>query len=510
MEQKYCSITVDAAAKVAFANRTTFCIGTGRMGLALHQEYQEQLKAVQKLCHFSHIRGHGLFHDDMAIYQTYKDEQGREQVQYQFTYLDRVMDSYLENGLEPFIELGFMSGELASSPQTLFYWKAHTVPPKDDSAWQKLVQATLRHLMERYGAERVVTWPIEVWNEPNLPGFWENADKPKYLHLYEVTVQAVKAVDERFKVGGPAICGGSGSQEWVRDFLAFCLEKHLPVDFVTRHAYMGQQPEHKGRYLYHEMCAVDNTVAEMRVTREVIDSFPAFAGIPMHITEFNTSYNPFCPIHDTVLNAAVMAEFLAKMGDVADSYSYWTFGDVFEEQGVPATPFHGGFGLMANGMIAKPTLWTFAWFANLQGQCVYRDDNLLVMSRENGSYEGIAWNASRDAWSTLCEDIALPVADGRYVLLTEEIAPGIGDPVKMWHEMGEPASLTRAQLTALQNTAHPLSTSSVKEAENGKVQVQLSLKERAVMHFTLEKAPLAPEFGYEYDWYENHPAKEAK
>ena len=40
--------------------------------------------------------------------------------------------------------------------------------------------------------------------------------------------------------------------------------------------------------------------------------------------------------------------------------SYWTFGDVFEEMGVPFTPFHGGFGLVANGCITKPTFWTFA------------------------------------------------------------------------------------------------------------------------------------------------------
>ena len=68
---------------------------------------------------FQHIRGHGLFCDDMAIYQ--ESEDGVPE--YNYTYLDRVMDSYLELGLRPFLELGFMPEKMASGKQTIFYWK---------------------------------------------------------------------------------------------------------------------------------------------------------------------------------------------------------------------------------------------------------------------------------------------------------------------------------------------------------------------------------------------------
>jgi len=34
--------------------------------------------------------------------------------------------------------------------------------------------------------------------------------------------------------------------------------------------------------------------------------------------------------------------------------SYWTFSDVFEEQGVVKTPFYGGFGILAERGIPKP------------------------------------------------------------------------------------------------------------------------------------------------------------
>ena len=97
-------------------NKVDFCVGTGRMGLALQKEYIEQLKFVQENIGFSHIRGHGLFSDDMAIYQRRVDWFTKEEtIEYNFTYLDRVMDAYLERNIVPFLELGFMPKAMASA-----------------------------------------------------------------------------------------------------------------------------------------------------------------------------------------------------------------------------------------------------------------------------------------------------------------------------------------------------------------------------------------------------------
>ena len=96
-------IIVKKEDRAFFHNHVDYCIGTGRMGLALTKEYQEQLKLVQAEIGFKHIRGHGLFCDDMAIYQEY-EENGVKKAEYNFTYLDRVMDSYLEAGIRPFLE----------------------------------------------------------------------------------------------------------------------------------------------------------------------------------------------------------------------------------------------------------------------------------------------------------------------------------------------------------------------------------------------------------------------
>lgn len=495
-------IVITEKSRAFFHNNVDFCVGTGRMGLALTQEYMDQLKLVQEEIGFQHIRGHGLFCDDMAIYQEY-EEDGAKKAEYNFTYLDRVMDAYRSVGISPFLELGFMPYKMARGTQTLFYWKGNTTPPADYDAWCRMVQALLRHLMERYGADEVVTWPIEVWNEPNLPGFWENADMAEYFKLFHKTFEAIKAVDKRFQVGGPAICGVK-DEEWLRAFLEYCRDNKLAIDSVTRHHYTIDLPDEVGHYSYSKLIPAKDGFANLQASRDIIDSFAEYKGLPMHITEFNTSYTPKGVIHDTNLNAAAIALQLSRLGDVNESYSYWTFGDVFEEAGVPFTPFHGGFGLVADGCIPKPTFWTFVFFKKLKeggGECVYKDDNMVLMKREDGSFRGVAWNIVEHAANSSEVrklKFSLP-AGGGYCLLTKTVDEKICNPLKVWHDLGEPASLSKEQRKLLVEAAKPLIRTKRKEAEDGQLKVKLTLERNAVVYFEVQPGEVTPDRGYHYD-----------
>lgn len=487
--------------RVGFHNAVDYCVGTGRMGLALQREYFEQLKLVQKYIGFEHIRGHGLFHDDMAIYRETRDRffdpDSPVHREYCFTYLDFVMDSYREVGLKPFIELGFMPKSLARGDNRVFVWQGHTSPPKDYGLWKELIQATLRHLMERYGADEVVTYPVEVWNEPNLPGFWEKADMQEYFRLFDESFAAVKEVDPRFKVGGPAVCGGS-DELWISSFMNHCEEKGIMPDFITRHHYTTEQPDRQGHYVYQELMDPEAGFANLRTTRDIIDSHPQYKGLPIHITEFNTSYSPDNPIHDTNQNAAFLCHQLSRLGDVNESYSYWTFGDIFEENGVPYAPFHGGFGLVANGCIPKPTFWSFAFFKAIKGgECVHRSDEAVVV-KCGDTYKGVMWNHGRTRTGReISLSFSLP-AEGDFCLVTKTVDEETCNPLKVWHDMGEPRSLNAAQKELLQHSAYPLVKSRRLSAE-GKLELSFELSEFAVEYFELMPAPLTPDRGFDYN-----------
>ena len=526
-------IRVKAGDKASFHNQVDYCIGTGRMGLALHKEYHDQLKLVQDYIGFQHIRGHGLFCDDIGIYQQHRenpwDKESPYEVEYNFTYLDRVMDDYRSLGLKPFLELGFMPYGMASGTQTIFYWKGNTTPPKEYEEWKKMVQALLRHLIERYG-EDAYTFPIEVWNEPNLPGFWYKADMEEYFKLFKESFYAIKEVSERFRVGGPAVCGGT-DEKWISAFMEFCHKNKIPVDFVTRHHYTTELPERDGHYGYAELMNEEDGFANLKTTRDIIDKYKEYKGLQIHITEYNTSYIPNCPLHDTNQNAAYIAKQLSRLGDGNESYSYWTFGDVFEEQGIPFTPFHGGFGLVANGCIPKPTFWTFVFFKNLkrgEGKCVHKDDNSVIMRMKDGSFRGVLWNDTRQrAGKDFTVNLSLETETGEYAILTKRVDEDTCNPLKLWHDLGEPANPDAATTELIKSAAQPFVRTMRRRAAGkpgadtgkdmaegaadgtknvpertvpvGTLEFAVDMPENAVVYFEARKAPVKSDRGYHYE-----------
>lgn len=457
-----------------FKNNATYCVGTGRLGLALQKEYIDHLAIVQKTIKFEYIRGHGLFCDDVGIYREY-EMNGEKHTFYNFTYLDRIMDTYLEHGIKPFLELGFMPAQLKTGDQTIFYWKGNVTPPASYEKWADLIEATLEHLIERYGRDEVVTWPVEVWNEPNIP-FWAGTME-EYFKLYDYSAKAVKKVDHRIQVGGPAICGVE-TELWLRSFFEHCIENESPLDFISRHCYTANHPTRVGHYTHHTLNEPTYMIEELKETREIMDDYPQIKDMPLHITEFNSSYNPTCPVHDTDFHAPYIARILSEAGEYADSYSYWTFSDVFEEADVPKSVFHGGFGLVALNSIKKPTFYAFEFFSQAGNELLYRDDNLLV-TKKGDKYVIIGWN-----WHDLRDGkrstdktyrLLLPSIGEQAIMIKKEIGGEHGNPLQTWSNLGKPRSLTDDQLEILQAAANPLQTDAKLVKKNGVYNVELEI-----------------------------------
>ena len=482
--------------RIPFNNNVDYCVGTGRLGLALTEEYLKELKFVQEMIGFSYIRGHGLFSDDVSIYHEY-EEDGETKVEYNYTYIDRIIDSFLSLNIRPYLELDFMPEKLASGTQTIFYWKGNTTPPKDYKKWTDMVVSLLKHLINRYGQE-VYSWPIEVWNEPNLPGFWLKADKEEYFKLFKETFIAIKRFDNRFKVGGPAICGVKDA-EWIKDFLLFCKKENLKPDKITRHHYTVEFPERIGHYDYSKLEDSEMRFDNLKSTRDIADSFDEFRGTPIHLTEFSTSYTPKGVIHDTNINAAYLAEQLSRLGDINEAYSYWTFGDVFEEQGVPDSLFHGGFGMVAAGIIPKPSFWTFYFYKQLKlfgTDCIHRDKSSVII-KNNDEYSGILWNIDREDYA---EEISFPVSDEReYTLITKTVDEVCCNPLKIWHDIGEPPYPAKEETELIKSGSSPLTESRIVKAENGLTKATFDVRKNGVVFFTLKKRAFTPDRGYDYE-----------
>ncbi|WP_406109998.1 xylan 1,4-beta-xylosidase [Streptomyces sp. NBC_01003] len=488
-------IRVPAESQGVLSEAWRACVGTGRLELALRRDYQDSLTLLQKEIGFRHIRGHGLFSDGMGVYRPY-EWQGARQVHHSFTYVDQVVDACLALGIRPFLELGFMPRELASGGQTVFWWQGNVTPPSSHREWADLVRATLTHLVDRYGLEEVRDWPVEVWNEPDLPDFWEGADQAAYHRLYEVTAHAVKDVDASLQVGGPALSPGA-DEGWLGRFAEFVERRDLPVDFVSRHAYTSGPAQPVPFGTYQTLAPAERLLEQFGAPRRELKG-TSLADLPVHITEFNSAYRPDNPVHDTAFHAAYLAPVLAAGGDLVDSFSYWTFSDMFEEVGVPTALFHGGFGLLTHRQVRKPTYHLYAFLARMGRDVLARGDDHLVTRHPDGRVTVLAWAPTGTDLHTL--RLSVPVGDaerGAVFLRRSSVDEERGNAYTAWRRMGSPRSPRPHQLDMLHDAAEP-----------GRCHLRLPIEEfRADVDLTLERhevtlVELSPVIEESPDWWD--------
>lgn len=434
-----------------------YCVGAGRASEGLRADWQEQLKLVQSQVGFKYIRFHGLLCDEMGVY--FEDKKGNPI--YNWQYIDKLYDFLLSVEIKPFVELSFMPTALASGDKTVFWWKANVTPPKDYKKWDDLIIALIKHLEERYGKEEVKTWPFEVWNEPDHPAFLSPNKFETYMQLYQHTANAIKSVSKDYLVGGPATAG----PQWVPDFIKYCGANNILLDFISTHKYgvIGgnglDEFGDKNLRISPNLNIIPNAVSSLK---KAIEN-SAFPNLPLHITEWSTSYSAVDLTHDTYFNAAYLLDVLKKTQGNATSMSYWTFTDVFEEHGPPQTPFHGGFGLVNLQNIKKPTFFAYKYLNDLSSTELNTvDSSSIICKDKKGNVQALFWNLTgidykntfnrdffgKEVPAKNMRDVILQIDNlksGRYHVAVYRIGYKMNDAYTRYIEMGRPSQITKAQ-----------------------------------------------------------------
>ena len=460
------TIVVDSGAPThPFPHFWEEMFGSGRAVLSLRDSYRRDMREVKQITDFRYVRFHAVFHDEFGIYD--EDEHG--QSVYNFSYLDQSYDGLLANGVRPFVELSFMPKKLASKEILHAFWyKQNVAPPKDYAKWDALITEFAKHLIERYGIDEVSQWYFEVWNEPNIDFWGGDPRQPTYWELYDHTVRALKAVNPRLRVGGPA----TAQAAWADAFIKHCNDNNVPVDFVSSHVYGNDKAEDV--FGTHEVIPRNQMVC--RAVSKVHDQIRASSmpKLPLIWSEFNASYMNEPAVTDTVYMGPWLADTIRQCDGLVDVMSYWTFSDVFEEQGVVKTPFYGGFGLIAAGGIPKPAFNAFKLLHELGDQRIaVNSDHVLVTRRSDGALVVAVWNYAPPETPGSARTITLrfkgATADEASVSMVD---PQHGDIHPAYEKMGSPRYPTAAQIRELRK-ASELPAAEMRHLQNGELTLTL-------------------------------------
>jgi xylan 1,4-beta-xylosidase len=451
------TVEIDATAKAhPFPHFWEQSFGSGRANLALRDAYRRDLEEVKGITDVKYVRFHGIFHDENGVY----DEDALGNPVYNWSYVDEIYDGLLARGVKPFVELSFMPKKLASAEfWHPFWYRPNISEPKDYAKWDAFMTAFAKHLIERYGIDEVASWYFEVWNEPNI-GFWAGFPPQKtYWNLYDHTALALKAVDKRLRVGGPS----TAQAAWVAEFIKHCKDKNIPFDFASTHVYGNDTADN----VFGTNEQIPRSQMVCRAVKKVHDEIKKSAApnTPLIWSEFNAAYDNTPPVTDSTYMGPWLASTIAQCDGLVDIMSYWSFSDVFEEQGVVKTPLYGGFGLIAAHNLPKPGFNAFKVLHKLGDERIpVSSDQVLATRGKDGSLVVAVWNY---APSGLTQDAdKADKAKSAPVTLTLKLKNSKaqtaqvsrvdrehGDLRPAYEKMGSPRNPTQAQIKALREAA---------------------------------------------------------
>jgi xylan 1,4-beta-xylosidase len=472
--QKPVAIVVDANAPLhPFPHFWEKMFGSGRAVLSLRDSYRRDLREVKQITDLDYVRFHAILHDEVGAY----DEDGQGHPVYNFSYVDQIYDGLLATGVKPFVELSFMPQKLAARNLLhVFWYKPNISPPKDWNKWDDLITTFTKHLIDRYGVDEVARWYFEVWNEPNLD-FWGGEPKQaSYWELYDHTARAIKNVNPRLRVGGPA----TAQAAWVDAFIKHCTENKIPMDFVSTHVYGNDRSE--------DVFGTNEDIPRNKMVCRAVDKVhkqieaSSVPNLPLIWSEFNASYKNEPEVTDSTYMGPWLAGTIRQCDGLVTLMSYWTFSDVFEEQGVVKTPFWGGFGIIAEDDIPKPAYNAFKLLHKLGGQRLALDsDSALVTRRVDGTLVLALWNYTPPGETGASRSLTLQFKNARPRLaILSRLDREHGDFHSVYEQMGSPRYPTQAQIQQLRGSAE-LPAPETHEVTNGELTLTLPAQSLALI-----------------------------
>jgi len=477
-----------------------------------------------------HVRTHNLMTSGDGSYSLkwgstnmYSEDKDGKPV-YDWTIIDRIFDTYIERGMKPLAQIGFMPEALSQRPQPYRHrWSPHgrdedfktgwASPPKDYDKWAELIYQWVRHSVARYGQKEVESWYWEVWNEPD--GYYLVAPdaKHEYFRMYDVAADAVKRALPTARIGGPHT---AGTGRFMDDFLEHVLhETNLatgktgaPLDFVAFHAKGAPR-------LVNGVVQMGMNVHFKHIDEgfTIIDKYPELKGIPVIIGESDPEgcaacgmqTNPENAYRNGTLYSSYTAASVAREYDIAARHGINLIGAVnwsfeFEDQ-----PWFAGFRDLATNGVNKPVLNVFRMLGMMRGDRVAvtgerpydaarimaggvrgeRTDIDALAARDEHTIAVMVWNYHDDDVIDAGSPVELHI-DGipaRQVRLRHfRIDNDNSNSYSAWKRMGSPARPTSAQVIELQKASElaQLGSTATLATPDGKATVDMQLPRQAV------------------------------
>ena len=445
---------------------------------------------------------------------------------YDWTIIDKIFDTYIERGMKPIAQIGFMPEALSTKPQPYRHnwspgnkyndiYTGWAYPPKDYTKWSELVYQWVKHSVQRYGKSEVESWYWELWNEPNI-GYWKGTTE-EYIKLYDYTADAVKRALPTAKIGGPEVTGPAWdvSEKFFKAFLDHIVsgknyvtgKTGAPLDFITFHA-KGDPKVVNGAVQMN----MGKQLRDIDKGFEIVASYPTLKQLPIIIGESDPEgcaacsedFHPQNAYRNGTVYSSYTAASFARKYDLAEARGVNLLGAVtwafeFEDQ-----PWFRGFRDLATNGVDKPVLNVFRMFGMMTGNRVAVNDGLAynyakIRDESIRGEPDVNALASKDAQSASVmvwnyHDDNLPAPDSPVTVAIKgipatkvqvhhyRIDKQFSNSYEVWKRMGSPKNPTAEQVAELEKAGQLQLMSSPEwlPIKNGEANLNFALPRQGV------------------------------
>ena len=455
-----------------------------------------------------------------------EDSQGKPI--YNWTIIDKIFDTYIERGMRPIAQIGFMPQALSTKPEPYKHtWspdlKHGTIytgwayPPKDYEKFANLVYEWVKHSVSRYGQKQVESWYWELWNEPDI-AYWQGTVE-EYIKLYDYASAAVKRALPTAMIGGPETTGPGSPRAalFLKTFLdhivggtnAVTGKTGAPLDFITFHA--KGQPQLVNGVVQMNM---GKQLRDIDKAFEIIASYPTLKNLPIIIGESDPEgcaacsedFSPQNAYRNGTMYASYTAASFARKYDLAASRGVnlrgavtWAFE--FEDQ-----PWFRGFRDLATNGVDKPVLNVFRMFGMMQGNRVevnkdlpydylkIRDSSVrgdkpdvnALAAKDSRSASVMVWNY-HDLNNTAVAPTPVQLTvnglpSGKISMKHYRIDQQNSNSYEVWKKMGSPNNPTTSQIAELEKAGQlkMLGSPETVQAKNGQAEIKWQMPRQGV------------------------------
>lgn len=485
-------VTIDVSKSLNKINRSFIKLMTfGFAPHALRKDFHEQLKQIRGEIGFEYVRFHGIFSDQLLVYNQKSDGS----YYFNFNHIDSLLDNLLGAGLKPFIEIGFMPRDLASTGDKIFWWDAYISPPRDMDRWLNLLDAFFRHLINRYGLQKVRTWYFEFWNEPEVEYFWSGT-RQEFFTFYAESYRCIKAIDSEIKLGGFGTIDFTNHQYWLDEFDAFIQSENIGIDFFSFHVYNLSQnfaPKANSIGSLNDVERAGNAIQKLAESGgimlgdgqnfsgcidRIIDKVKGLSSLnkELWITEWNANTDSRDLVHDTCYMATFIIKSALENNEKVTGMGFWTFTDIFDEFQLEQPLFHGGFGLLTYNGIKKAGYHAFYFLSKLGENLVSRDEDMVV-TKSGDDYQILLFNYSHPNYLYRKFDYSQLSPTSRYTVFDKECVKSFqlnleglqgeykikkqyvnrqqGSSYDAWVESGAPNEMDKDSINYIRGRAEP-------------------------------------------------------